>query len=1074
MNQHYLYYTLFDFCQIIHKKYSIGLVFILLLITTIFGFNSTLRAQTLPQEITYQGKLLQDGVPFLGSTTMIFELINPTTNVIEWTETQTINVQDGLYSVVLGVQTPFTPNFFAQNPSLGLRVSVNGSALTPITVLRAVPYAHSAGSVGNNSINSIQIVNGTIQTIDIASGGQNKVLVTDANGLVTWIDRSAIALETDPEVSTSSINTIPRWNGTTLINGSILDDGTSLFTSAPFTFSNPTPIIYTNNGFTNTLIFEPLGDDKIITFPDANGTVLLDGNLAGNFGNGLDILFTDASKVGLGGQLVENVLISGFDGLVNHNFELVNMESIEFQANDFINIDAGNTIELSATDIEFEADEVLITLDVDAAFVIEDTEPTPHEILVLDRDADGINEFSIDLGTVFNFGALTQGGEINMKAQDFDDFINSFEGANFTLEGGSGGGSNRGGNVILNGGGGSANKGKIFLQDDGGNVEVGSGTDSELKINGWLHLPSLDPIPTSAILDFPNFLYADNNGELFWGNQNLSLGSSLWEETNLNNIFSQGSTKVGIGAFTTTLEPLADLHIRRVLTSAELKITTLRNGAGQNSKLILQSATNNSGNADNSTTSDILGEILFEGYKGSNFQENAKIAVIVTDVSPILPALMKTDMRFSINGSEKLTINNNFDVNLGTTAFGTGGGFYVSGQHSTDNVSASTGGYLNMFAGNNLESNGVGGNVNLNAGMGGDNGAGGLLSIAAGAAGANGTGGQLDIRAGNAGISGIGGNINIDAGAAGTHGTVNLQALGGNVNIGATGGAAKLNVQTNIGNVLSLTGLDVSNTSNTLEVSSVEEAKAAFFSRSGNTGTTNPVVLINENNANASASTLRINGGATSATGISVNSTSTFGLQRIVEFKNNNTDRFFVENNGNTTINGDLLVTGGFFNPSDFSYKKQINTLKNSLSNILSIRGTNYYWKDQELRGEKLQFGVIAQEIEKVFPNLVNTNEEGYKSVNYIGLVPVLIEATKEQQTIIDNQEEEIKTQKKELENLKKQISELKEIVASLQTDSNSALAQKVDALEKQLIALVESLSNKTETTTETASLKEE
>ena len=164
----------------------------LLLFVFLFAFTLNLQAQTLPQEITYQGKLVQDGIPFSGSTTMIFELINPTTNAIEWTETQTINVQDGLYSVVLGAQTPFTPNFFSQNPSLGLRVSVNGNPLTPITVLRAVPYAHAAGSVADNSVTSVQITNGTIQTIDIATGGQNKILATDANGQVVWIDRASV------------------------------------------------------------------------------------------------------------------------------------------------------------------------------------------------------------------------------------------------------------------------------------------------------------------------------------------------------------------------------------------------------------------------------------------------------------------------------------------------------------------------------------------------------------------------------------------------------------------------------------------------------------------------------------------------------------------------------------------------------------------------------------------------------------------------------------------------------------------------------------------------------------------
>jgi len=45
---------------------------------------------------------------------------------------------------------------------------------------------------------------------------------------------------------------------------------------------------------------------------------------------------------------------------------------------------------------------------------------------------------------------------------------------------------------------------------------------------------------------------------------------------------------------------------------------------------------------------------------------------------------------------------------------------------------------------------------------------------------------------------------------------------------------------------------------------------------------------------------------------------------------------------------------------------------------------------------ESLQTGLIAQEVEKILPELVNEASDGYKSVNYIGLIPHLIEAVKE------------------------------------------------------------------------------
>ena len=79
---------------------------------------------------------------------------------------------------------------------------------------------------------------------------------------------------------------------------------------------------------------------------------------------------------------------------------------------------------------------------------------------------------------------------------------------------------------------------------------------------------------------------------------------------------------------------------------------------------------------------------------------------------------------------------------------------------------------------------------------------------------------------------------------------------------------------------------------------------------------------------------------------------------------------------------------------SDSRYKKDIQTLPSALKNILSLRGVSYYWKDRSDNTQ--QIGVIAQEVEKIYPQLVHTNEDGYKSVAYANLVSPLIEAVKE------------------------------------------------------------------------------
>ena len=87
---------------------------------------------------------------------------------------------------------------------------------------------------------------------------------------------------------------------------------------------------------------------------------------------------------------------------------------------------------------------------------------------------------------------------------------------------------------------------------------------------------------------------------------------------------------------------------------------------------------------------------------------------------------------------------------------------------------------------------------------------------------------------------------------------------------------------------------------------------------------------------------------------------------------------------------------------SDERLKHDITPLSGSLSKILGLRGVSYFWNDTELSQEK-QIGLIAQEVEKEFPELVSTDNEGMKSVNYASMVAPLIEAVKEQQEQIEN-----------------------------------------------------------------------
>jgi hypothetical protein len=86
---------------------------------------------------------------------------------------------------------------------------------------------------------------------------------------------------------------------------------------------------------------------------------------------------------------------------------------------------------------------------------------------------------------------------------------------------------------------------------------------------------------------------------------------------------------------------------------------------------------------------------------------------------------------------------------------------------------------------------------------------------------------------------------------------------------------------------------------------------------------------------------------------------------------------------------------------SDSRLKRNFTKLTGSLSGICKLQGYNYFMKNEKITNT--QTGFIAQEIQHTFPELVVTDSDGFLSVNYVGLVPHLVEAVKTLR--IENQE---------------------------------------------------------------------
>ena len=130
---------------------------------------------------------------------------------------------------------------------------------------------------------------------------------------------------------------------------------------------------------------------------------------------------------------------------------------------------------------------------------------------------------------------------------------------------------------------------------------------------------------------------------------------------------------------------------------------------------------------------------------------------------------------------------------------------------------------------------------------------------------------------------------------------------------------------------------------------------------------------------------------------------------------------------GQVIVNGELNASG-LTQSSDARLKKDIDPINIGLEAILQLEGKTYKWSDTS-RSQRTHIGLIAQEVEKVIPEVVTEDENGFKAIAYAKLTTILIEAIKEQQIRI-----------MELENQNQALADLFSIELKLLTDRISTL----------------------------------
>jgi hypothetical protein len=239
----------------------------------------------------------------------------------------------------------------------------------------------------------------------------------------------------------------------------------------------------------------------------------------------------------------------------------------------------------------------------------------------------------------------------------------------------------------------------------------------------------------------------------------------------------------------------------------------------------------------------------------------------------------------------------------------------------------------------------------------------------------------------------------------GTVGTERLRITNtGNVGIGTTAPSQKLDVNGNI----KANGLNINNgilnINNTFTCTPLNPLNINAFNIDLNNTTLNIYKTIVNTTYNA---TSIMNTGSNASLLLGTNNNTSICLDGITSNVGIGTTAPSqkLDVNGNTNITGNVTVSGtvtaqDVTASSDMRLKDRISTIQNSLATILQMRGVTYYPINSSVR----KIGVIAQEVEKVLPEVVLTDNssEGFKSVSYGHITGLLIEAIKELSDKVD------------------------------------------------------------------------
>lgn len=136
-------------------------------------------------------------------------------------------------------------------------------------------------------------------------------------------------------------------------------------------------------------------------------------------------------------------------------------------------------------------------------------------------------------------------------------------------------------------------------------------------------------------------------------------------------------------------------------------------------------------------------------------------------------------------------------------------------------------------------------------------------------------------------------------------------------------------------------------------------------------------------------------------------------------------------------VNGSVAGVGAYNNISDSRLKTNISPITNVIAGILQLQPVSYDWKKTEYPqfqfDDKRQIGFLAQDLEKIFPEAVTLGSDGFYTISYSTLIPVVVQAIKEQQQQADDLKKENRQLKTNMEMLQQEIETIKKQLSQRQ-----------------------------------------